>query len=63
MTETELLYQIEQCQKWHNAIKEEAIGITKQIEELEIIANEKIKQLENIEKNYVDYLRELTSRQ
>jgi hypothetical protein len=63
MTEIELLHEINECKKWHDAIKQETIGITQQIEDLQKIVNEKIKQLESVEKNYVDLLKELTNRQ
>lgn len=63
MTETELLNGIRQCTEWHEAIKRETIEITIEIEKLEHIANEKILQLEEIEKKYVDLLKELTDRQ
>jgi len=63
MTETELLHQIEDCKKWHEAIKKEAIQYTLQIEELEKQYNNKLIDLENIEKKYVDLMKELTDRE
>jgi hypothetical protein len=62
-TETELLRELNSAKEWHEAIKREIINITQEIENLEKTANEKIIQLENIEKNYVDLMKELTSRQ
>ena len=41
LTDTELLYQINDSKKWHEAIKKETIGLTLQIEEIEKIVNEK----------------------
>ena len=57
-----MLHEIDEAKKWHDAIKKEIIDITHTIEEQEKIANEKLVQLENIEKNYVDLMQELTSR-
>ena len=62
-TEHELLHEINEAKKWHESTKKEIFGITHEIEELEKIVNEKLIQLENIEKNYVDLMKELTSRQ
>jgi predicted nucleic acid-binding Zn-ribbon protein len=62
-SEHQLLFEIEQAKKWHEAIKKEIVDITIEIEKLEKIANEKLKNLENIEKNYVDLMKELTNRQ
>lgn len=62
LTETQLLYEINECKKWHDAIKKETIEITIEIEKLENLANEKIKNLENIEQKYVDLMKELTTR-
>ena len=63
LTDTELLYQINDSKKWHEAIKKETIGLTLQIEEIEKIVNEKLKELEIIENKYVGLLKEMTSRE
>ena len=62
-TEHQLLHDIGEAKKWHEAIKAEIIGITNEIEGLEKIVNEKLVHLENIEKDYVDLMKELTNRQ
>ena len=63
LTDTELLYQINDSKKWHEEIKKETIGLTLQIEEIEKIVNEKLKELEIIENKYVGLLKEMTSRE
>jgi len=63
LTETELLREINKAKEWHEAIKREILTITTEIENLEKTANEKLQQLENIEKNYVDLMKEMSSRE
>lgn len=62
LKETELLREIDKCKEWHEAIKREIIEITTDIEEKEKIVNSKLEQLENVEKNYVGLLQEMTNR-
>ncbi len=63
LTETELLHEINKAKEWHEAIKREILTIANEIENLEKTANEKLQQLETIEKNYVDLMQEMTSRE
>ena len=63
LTDTELLYQINESKKWHEAIKNETIELTLQIEEIEKTVNEKLKELEIIEHKYVGLIKEMTSRE
>ena len=62
LTETQLLREVEKCKELHEVIKGEIIEITTDIEEKERIVNAKLENLEDIEKKYVDLMKEMTSR-
>jgi archaellum component FlaC len=63
LSDIELLHQINLVKKSHEIFKKDSIDLTIEIERLEKIVNEKLEELENIEKNYVDLMQEMTSRQ
>lgn len=63
LKDTELLREMEKCKELHETIKREIIEITTDIEEKEKIVNSKLEQLENVEKKYVDLIKEMTSRE
>lgn len=63
LTDTQLLHEINEAKKWHEAIKKEIFDLTTEIEEKENVVNEKLTFLENIEKKYVDLMKEITNRQ
>lgn len=62
LTETELLREMDKCKELHEGIKGDIMEITTDIEAKEKIVNSKLEQLENVEKNYVGLLQEMTSR-
>ena len=63
LTDTELLHHVNSAKNFHEIIKKEIIEMTNEIERLETIVNNKLEQLENVEKNYVDLMKEMTSRE
>jgi hypothetical protein len=62
-TATELLKEINDAKKLHDAIKKEIVDYTYQVDELDKIVNDKISELTAVEKNYVELIEELNNRQ
>lgn len=62
LTDIQLNNKINEAKLWHDAIKKEIIDLTLIIEENEKLVNNKLELLENIEKNYVDLMKEMTER-
>ena len=63
LSDTELLHQINLTEESHETLKKESIDLTIEIEKLENLVNEKLENLEIVEKNYVDLMQEMTLRQ
>jgi len=61
-TPTELLKMINDSNTAHDALKQEIIDHTFEVDELEIKINQKIEKLTEIEKNYVILIEELNNR-
>jgi len=60
-TPTELLKMINDSKAKHDTIKQEIIDHTYQVDELENIINNKINELTEIEKNYVELIEKLNN--
>jgi len=54
LTPTELLKRGNDIKARHDALKQEIIADTHEIEKLEKLLNEKVKELQELEKNYVE---------
>lgn len=63
ISHNELNYLINKAKEEHDAVKDEITRYTLQIEEFEKIVNEKLEILTQIEKHYVDLMKELSERQ
>ena len=61
-TPTELLKMVNDNVTRHNALKQEIIDHTYEVDELEKKINEKIVILEELEKNYVELIEEMEKR-
>jgi hypothetical protein len=61
-TPTELLKMINDSKAEHEKIKQEIIDYTYQLDELEVVVNNKINELTAVEKLYIDLIEELTNR-
>ena len=62
LTETQLLHEINKAKDNHESLKKEIVGITLDIEEKEKVVNDLLIKLENIERNYVGLIKEMTER-
>lgn len=61
-TPTQLLKMINDAKKMHDALKQEIVDYTFQVDELEKIINNKLNELTEIEKNYVALIEEMEKR-
>ena len=61
-TPTELLKMINDINKIHDRIKAEIIGHTIDVDNLEIVINNKLSLLEELEKKYIELIEEIDKR-
>ena len=61
-TPTQLLKMINDAKEKHDALKNEIIGYTYQVDELENLINTKLNEFNEVEKNYIELIEELNKR-
>jgi len=61
MTATELLHEINKLKELHESLKNEISILLNDINNKELLLNKKLKELDSIESNYVDYIKKLNN--
>jgi len=63
LTATELLKQINDCKLEHDVLKGEIIEHTKEVDDLEVVINNKLKVFLELENKYITLIEEMNSRE